>query len=847
MGKPKPARDQLVGNPRPASKQALQAAKNYINDSRNPVVLKRGPAPKYYVVYYLRGPGAHGRKYGIFTDWNETKKQTEGCQNKNTTASSFNVAMNLLISGLALEIDAGALLNYSPAHQSRSIAPGPPPAPAPVPAVAPSPVKRRREEQDERDQEPLIGFYFDVHRPKAVKREASHRCGSRESPIKIEDDDDVVIKEEKDDAREAVIKKEDDDSTQAAIKREDDSHQAAIKSEGNDFCEAAVKWEGDFDDEEEAMRDSQGFFPLTGYSDQTNEYIKRENDRSSGEKGPAIAEAAPEFPLCPEQQHALDLAMQGHSLFITGSGGCGKSVLVKALNQAFEAQNKTVYLVAPTGQAATNINGRTTFSYAGWDTNAPRETLRTLIQGARRTSVYARIESTDVLIIDEISMVESEFFNRLSDVIGMLRREAFARGDDKICRKQTADSVRRPFGGIQVIAVGDFCQLPPVQPFQYCTEEVEYDEPDKLSTPCHRYVKEQTMVLDKERKLHFCPLDQAHPTFPDAQKWAFNSRAWAECNFEYIHLTKIHRQTDEKFITMLQNIRLGHTTDSDLNVLLQHREVRNGIALFSKRQEAQAYNNGELKKLPSKEELFNALDHPEDLGEDKKNRFNKQLSLKAGMPVVLLANLDVENGLCNGSQGKLVRFVRKLDECDKPKMPDRENYKEDNYAFEVACARYKQMSHYINGPLGAKGFPEIIFATGKSRVILPYCNMHNIETEIIRTVNGSKKVLKAYSARAQIPLVPGWAMTIHKSQSLSLDRVSVNLQNVWDGRQTYVALSRARSLGGLKVIGNKSKMRRTLPLDPEVSRFMKEVERRAAAAPATASTAAAAAADQAND
>lgn len=107
--------------------------------------------------------------------------------------------------------------------------------------------------------------------------------------------------------------------------------------------------------------------------------------------------------------------------------------------------------------------------------------------------------------------------------------------------------------------------------------------------------------------------------------------------------------------------------------------------------------------------------------------------------------------------------------------------------------------------------------------------MHDIETAFESTVDGHKKVLKSYSARTQIPLVPGWAMTIHKSQSLSLDHVSVNLQDVWDGRQTYVALSRARSLGGLKVIGNKSKMRRTLPLDPEVSKFMKEVERLAAA------------------
>lgn len=109
----------------------------------------------------------------------------------------------------------------------------------------------------------------------------------------------------------------------------------------------------------------------------------------------------------------------------------------------------------------------------------------------------------------------------------------------------------------------------------------------------------------------------------------------------YIHLTKIHRQTDEQFITMLQNIRLGHTTDADLNVLLQPRQVRNGIALFSHKQKAKEHNDRELEKLPSHKELFRALDYPRDLGDNnEKNRFDQNLALRAGMPVVLLANVS---------------------------------------------------------------------------------------------------------------------------------------------------------------------------------------------------------------
>lgn len=100
---------------------------------------------------------------------------------------------------------------------------------------------------------------------------------------------------------------------------EDDSDQeAAIEGESFDEEEEAMREAEGFEDEEEAIREAEEFIPLSGYSSQTNEYIKRENDRRGGGEGPAVAEEARELPLCPEQQHALDLAMQGHNLFITG-------------------------------------------------------------------------------------------------------------------------------------------------------------------------------------------------------------------------------------------------------------------------------------------------------------------------------------------------------------------------------------------------------------------------------------------------------------------------------------------------------------------------------------------------
>ncbi|TDZ38465.1 ATP-dependent DNA helicase PIF1 [Colletotrichum spinosum] len=395
---------------------------------------------------------------------------------------------------------------------------------------------------------------------------------------------------------------------------------------------------------------------------------------------PAV-EPAPEFPLCPEQQHALDLALEGRNLFITGSGGCGKSVLVKALHRALSTQQKTVHLLAPTGQAAINIGGRTAYNYAGWGPTDPGQMDFTLAEKAKGKLVFGRFTRTDVLIIDEISMVENQFFERLSDVIATTRKEPPG--------LQTS----RPFGGIQIIAVGDFCQLPPVKPFQYCPIEISTtgEGKYKISTPCGN--------MKESAGMHFCPRDESHGRFRESEKWAFNSPTWKQCNFSYVHLTTVHRQKDQDFIRMLQNMRMGQVNEDDLDILLQNRPVLDGTVLFSHKDMVRKRNEEELYKIKNTARTYSSVDHQvPEYDADDKHRYEKHLNLKVDMPVILLSN------------------------------------------------------------------------------------------------------------------------------SLSLDRVIVDLSRVWDGRQIYVALSRARSLEGLQVIGHKNRLRQKLPLDAEVTRFMKEVE-----------------------
>ncbi|KAF6808490.1 ATP-dependent dna helicase pif1 [Colletotrichum sojae] len=445
---------------------------------------------------------------------------------------------------------------------------------------------------------------------------------------------------------------------------------------------------------------SQGFFiDLTGEKQQRDVIPLTEADQEP--KIPAAPSAAPpvelpaaEFPLCPEQKHALELALLGHNLFITGSGGCGKSVLVGSLNDNLVARKKTVHLVAPTGQAATNVGGRTTYSYAGWTPNSLQETNRTLIRQAQRSRSWDRLTHTDVLIIDEISMVDRQFFETMSTILSAVRKDT------------------RPFGGVQVIAVGDFCQLPPVLPFKFCYEEIEYRSEGSVSVPCG--------PMERSAGKYTCKTE-GHPQFEDSDKWAFQSPVWQECNFRYIHLTKIHRQKDKEFVEMLQHIRMGLCVDKELNVLLQQRNVEDGIFLFADKKAVKAHNGRELDKLKHRPQAYTCVDSGQSRGDDQ--RFEERLVLKEAMPVVLLANIDVEAGLCNGSQGKIVAFVPLKPE-EEPSEPKKKNYKGDDLAYEIAMEKF----HQVNAFKGRhKLYPEVQFSKGQTCVIRPECSVFNIE------------------------------------------------------------------------------------------------------------------------
>lgn len=527
--------------------------------------------------------------------------------------------------------------------------------------------------------------------------------------------------------------------------------------------------------------------------------------------------------LCPEQEDLVRLIESGKNVFYTGSAGCGKSTVLKAFVNRLKAQGKRVRIVAPTGRAALNVGGTTTWTFAGWTPDSHKLTIEQLQQRAHGKNVFERLTKTDVLVIDEISMVESLHLERLNILM-------------KTARHQPRFREQPAFGGCQIVVTGDFCQLPPVKPFQHCLQ-------------CG---KEMTQKAGKGGKLlHVC---KQHGEYPDEDKWAFRSKAWRECNFEHVHLKKIHRQNDQTFISMLQKCRLGISLTEPEIKLLMHHECRTAQAtkLFSTRREASDVNRERFENLRGINHAYWCHDsffwndhYPQLQWKNRRNewgsesgtsrppntkkplqaledhRWGKCVQLKQGMLVVLLTNLDLEAGLCNGSQG----LIKGFENYDPNKMPIRETYdargKKKIEAqpgqravrgahADVQEAEIKTFIASDSAPI--KKWPVVRFHNGVIRTVYAECSISQLGDEEPHCL----------LARTQIPLAPAWAMTIHKSQSLTLDRVIVNLSKAFEEGQVYVALSRATGLGGLKIEGDEGFLRSKLMVNTEVSAFLKE-------------------------
>ncbi len=450
-----------------------------------------------------------------------------------------------------------------------------------------------------------------------------------------------------------------------------------------------------------------------------------------------------------EQRRAAKRAIdQNHSLFITGSAGTGKSFLLRYIVQELKEKHgdAAVAVTASTGIAAVNLQGQTIHSFAGiglanggGDANA----LNRVVQKVQRNiKTVERWLDAKVLVIDEVSMIDRSLFELLDLVAKRVR------GNDA------------PFGGLQVVLVGDFLQLPPV-PNKFSDREFCFQSPvwDALGLGLGSGKGEVNVKAGKakgEGKEVVSPL----PANPNV-----------------VSLNKVVRQNDESFITLLNQLRVGRVDDHHLD-LLNACSVKNkplptdGIIptkLYSINKDVDKENLDRLLELPSEAVEVKAVDIwaevPSDgsagkraLLETANRSIPAMIQLKVGAQVMLLRNRNSSEGqgrgaskakaLVNGSRGVVTGFVE---------------------------------STTIVGGL----VPRVCFDNGQEVVVGP--------VEYLSKGPGGDGQL----VRMQVPLKLAWAVTIHKSQGTTLSRAELMLSNTFDFGQAYVALSRVTSMDGL--------------------------------------------------
>ncbi|KAF4633113.1 hypothetical protein G7Y89_g5004 [Cudoniella acicularis] len=476
----------------------------------------------------------------------------------------------------------------------------------------------------------------------------------------------------------------------------------------------------------------------------------RKNDEAAAEALESrhctkIVAVAP-ITLSQEQRRVLDLVVnQNKSVFFTGSAGTGKSVLMRAiiadLRKKFIREPERVAVTASTGLAACNIGGVTLHSFSG--IGLGKEDVPTLVKKIKRNpKAKNRWLKIKILIIDEISMVDGDLFDKLEAIARAMRNNG------------------RPFGGIQLVITGDFFQLPPVP---------EYD--------------------NKARGV----------------KFAFDAGTWSTAVHHTIGLTEVFRQKDPVFANMLNEMRLGKITDDTvrafkkLNRKPKFEDTLEATELFPTRNEVENSNAYRMRALVGKCYRYDALDTGTIQDQNQRDKLlsnmmaPKSLELKKGAQVMLIKNMD--DGLVNGSLGKVIAFMSETTFEIYDQNPELLDDGIEAVQAEAMKQRPSVTARFSNSkdsnPNSGKEFPLVRFtlADGTSRDLLVMPEDWKIELP-----NG-----EVQAQRSQLPLILAWALSIHKAQGQTLERVKIDLKRIFEKGQAYVALSRAVSQEGLEV------------------------------------------------
>ena len=449
------------------------------------------------------------------------------------------------------------------------------------------------------------------------------------------------------------------------------------------------------------------------------------------------------------QSSALDILKTGQNVFLTGSAGSGKTYTLNQYINYLRARRVPVAVTASTGIAATHMNGTTIHSWSGIGIKDELSD-RDLTNLSRKQFLADRLKDTAVLIIDEISMLHAKQLNLVNQVLKHVRKNDAA------------------FGGIQVVVAGDFFQLPPI----------------------------------------------GSKGESNREKFAFMSEAWLDAKFHICYLSEQHRQVSEAanggldLDDILNQIRRQEVTFEAIAALEatydQDVDIKR-TRLYTHNLNVNKINDKELAALEGETMRFEATATGDSkLVETLKKTVRTQddLVLKVGAKVMFIKN-NSELGVSNGTMGELIGFAA-------VKIDDSKDTSDDLIEDTAQDAIAKNTKNKAKKDKESKEKPKDKKPTTQKMPVVRLNSGREVIAEpeewIIEDETGD--VLASY---LQVPLCLAWAITIHKSQGMTLEAAEIDLSRTFELGQGYVALSRLKSLAGLQLLGMNDM---SLQLDP---------------------------------
>lgn len=405
------------------------------------------------------------------------------------------------------------------------------------------------------------------------------------------------------------------------------------------------------------------------------------------------------------------------NVFLSGVGGCGKSYLAKQLKSYCKQNDISCSLTSTTGVSAYNIGGYTIHSWSGIVFNKTNEeTIQRIIKKiSKKSRDVKKIKNTDLLIIDEISMLGGTYLEVMDYIFKSIRNS------------------KEVFGGMRVLFTGDFLQLPPIN-----------------------------------------------------DVYAFQSVVWNEINLVTLDLTVPKRFDDPDYAELLLRIRRGEQTYNDILKLEERHEAYKNLdknklddctILMSKKKEVNDFNINKLAMMDGVEEILiskdrtiycedtsllslaNIDEYPEveNVGEEEYDKYfmaPKYLKLKINCKIMVIQNIDQDLGVVNGARGTFLGFKH-------------------------------------------SSVPELNITTSSIIVELDNGVTTDIPQQLFVQAHGDE-----IYTRIQYPVMLSYALTIHKTQGLTISNAVINIgKDIFEAGQAYVALSRCRNINSLYLSG----------------------------------------------